>query len=232
MSRPTLEGIEMKKLIMIALALVAAPAIAKDGNNGGGNGGCGVGQTTNGCGDSGAGGSGGAGGSSSSGAIGVGIASAQSSANAGAIAAGGSATASTGAIRNDNLNAIRNDIDNRNTISTLVGNTVGDTSASTANANNSTVTVEGDNYRRNPVNTAYSAPLVAGSDTCMGSTTMGAQGSVFGISIGSTWTDKNCVRLKNSRELVEMGYPSAAVQLLCTDKEVKAAMRAAGTPCK
>lgn len=226
----------MRKMIFAALAALAvttSPILAKDNNGNNGNG-----NTTN-HGGYAEGGHGGAGGS------GTGVGVAVAGAAAGAVASGGSASATTGAVRNDNtnlntvstlgINSSSNEINNavRNTVGNSLGNVTAEgSSASTANANNSTVTVEGDNYRRNPVHTAYSAPLVAGSDTCMGSTTMGAQSSVFGISFGSTWTDKNCVRLKNSRELVELGHKDAAVQLLCTDKEVKAAMRAAGTPCK
>jgi hypothetical protein len=106
-------------------------------------------------------------------------------------------------------------------------------SQSTANANNSqqSVRVDGDTYQRAPVSTAYSAPLTAGSDTCMGSSSAGGQGIGFGLSLGTTWTDKNCVRLKNARELAMMGFRDAAVQLLCEDKAVARAMAAAGTAC-
>lgn len=217
----------MRKFIAIAVvatALYTMPAVAKDGNNGGGNGGCGNGQQTNGCGDT--GGDGGnvvGGGAGGAGGMGVGIAGAASNASA--------------AVHSANANLNQTDIDNRNTISTLVGNTssnrIGNVTASTDNANNSAVTVEGDEaQRRNPVSTAYAAPLVAAEDTCMGSSTAGAQGIGFGVSIGTTWTDRNCVRLKNSRELTALGHKDAAVQLLCTDKEVKAAMAAVGTPCR
>lgn len=107
-----------------------------------------------------------------------------------------------------------------------------DQSQSTSNSNNSSFVVEGDAAQaRNPVSTAYAAPLTAGFDTCMGSSTAGAQGIGFGISLGSTWTDKNCVRLKNARELASMGYSKASVQLLCQNKDIAEAMEAAGTPC-
>lgn len=105
-------------------------------------------------------------------------------------------------------------------------------SQSTSNSNNSAVVVQGDQAQaRNPVATAYAAPLTAGFDTCMGSSTAGAQGIGFGISLGSTWTDKNCVRLKNSRELASMGLRKASIQLLCQNKDIEEAMAAAGTPC-
>ncbi len=65
----------------------------------------------------------------------------------------------------------------------------------------------------------------------MGSSSVGAQGVAFGVSIGTTWRDENCQRLKNSRELAAMGFGPAAVALLCVDDDVRNAMSTAGTPC-
>ena len=85
---------------------------------------------------------------------------------------------------------------------------------------------------RNPVNSAYAAPLTAGVDTCMGSSSVGAQGVTFGFSGATTWTDKNCVRLKNSRELNSMGMTTVACELLAIDPEVAEAMRRAHASCQ
>lgn len=85
---------------------------------------------------------------------------------------------------------------------------------------------------RIPVATAYAAPLVASEDTCMGSRGAGVQVASFGVSVATTWEDQNCRRLKNARELARLGYREAAVQLLCMDDEVYAAMERAGTPCE
>lgn len=82
-----------------------------------------------------------------------------------------------------------------------------------------------------PVMTAYAAPVIATEDTCMGSSSVGAQGMAFGLSVGTTWRDENCQRLKNSRELNAMGFNRAAVALLCVDGDVRDAMNTAGTPC-
>jgi len=84
---------------------------------------------------------------------------------------------------------------------------------------------------RPPVSTAYAAPLVSGEDTCMGSSSIGAQAVTFGLSVGTTWQDDNCRRLKNSRQLVALGYHRAATALMCVDEDVRSAMIAAGTPC-
>ena len=81
------------------------------------------------------------------------------------------------------------------------------------------------------MNTAYAAGLSVGEDTCMGSSSIGAQAVSFGLSIGTTWQDDNCRRLKNSRQLVALGYHRAATSLMCVDEDVKNAMIMAGTPC-
>jgi outer membrane protein OmpA-like peptidoglycan-associated protein len=85
---------------------------------------------------------------------------------------------------------------------------------------------------RIPVASAYAAPLFASEDTCMGSRTFGVQAIGFGVSFATTWQDHQCRRVKNARELFALGYREAAVQLLCLDDEVRAAMARAGTPCE
>jgi hypothetical protein len=101
-----------------------------------------------------------------------------------------------------------------------------------ANSNNSDQSVEVNTYnQRPPVSTAYAAQLTTGEDTCMGSSSIGAQAVTFGLSLGTTWQDDNCRRLKNSRQLVALGFHRAATALMCVDEDVRAAMIAAGTPC-
>ena len=39
----------------------------------------------------------------------------------------------------------------------------------------------------------------------MGSSSIGGQAVSFGLSVGTTWTDENCQRLKDSRQLVALG---------------------------
>lgn len=105
-------------------------------------------------------------------------------------------------------------------------------SADTSSSNNSSQNVNVNTYdERDPVHTAYAAPLAAGEDTCMGSTSVGAQAVTFGLSFGTTWQDDNCRRLKNSRQLVALGYHRAATALMCVDEDVREAMVEAGTPC-
>jgi hypothetical protein len=78
---------------------------------------------------------------------------------------------------------------------------------------------------------SFAPPLVATPDTCMGSTSIGGQGMSFGFAVGTTWTDHNCERLKNSREIRQAGYKAAADALLCMNSEVRDAMKVAGTLC-
>ena len=85
--------------------------------------------------------------------------------------------------------------------------------------------------RRNPVAGAASSLLVAAEDACMGSTSAGAQGIGFGLSVGSTWQDGDCVRRKDARELHNMGFKPAAIALMCQNEHVAEAMATAGTPC-
>jgi hypothetical protein len=70
-----------------------------------------------------------------------------------------------------------------------------------------------------------------GNDLC----TVGASGAVqtqiLGISVGSTFTEENCIRLKNAKTLYDMGMKVAAVSVMCQDRKVFDAMMMAGTPC-
>lgn len=80
---------------------------------------------------------------------------------------------------------------------------------------------------------AGAAPVFLGSadDTCMGSSAVGAQGTGFGFSLGSTWTDENCKMLKNARELKSHGHHAAAKARLCMDDDNALAFELAGEPC-
>jgi len=86
------------------------------------------------------------------------------------------------------------------------------------------------NYRRSTAS-AIAPGLTSGNDVCAGSKSIGGQAAGFGISFGTTWVDNNCVRLKNSARLEDLGFKTAAVALLCQDEEVAQAMAVAGTPC-
>jgi hypothetical protein len=74
-------------------------------------------------------------------------------------------------------------------------------------------------------------PLTTSNDTCMGSTSGSINGPGFGIGLGSTWQDKNCVMLKNAREMWNMGMKAAAMALICTDPANRMALEITGFEC-
>jgi hypothetical protein len=73
--------------------------------------------------------------------------------------------------------------------------------------------------------------VTTSDDTCMGSSGVGGQGDAFGFSIGSTWTDSNCIMLKNARELQAQGHHKAARARLCMNEDNAMAFELAGQPC-
>lgn len=100
----------------------------------------------------------------------------------------------------------------------------------------STVTTKSENET-----TVYSPPPSAispnvggtNSDLCTISSS-GAMGTqIFSLSLGATYTEENCIRLKMAKTLYDFGMKVAAVSLLCADPsgEVHRSMAMAGTPC-
>lgn len=69
------------------------------------------------------------------------------------------------------------------------------------------------------------------TETCMGSTSLGAGFAGGSISFGSTWTDEDCVRRLDSREVRSMGDIQASKEILCESERVRAAFKRVGRPC-
>ena len=124
---------------------------------------------------------------------------------------------------NSNKNHNKNNNSNKNTSISKSKNT-------NTNNNNSKadVKIEGDDF---PASSAAPVQLTTSNDTCMGSSGVGGQGMSFGFSIGSTWTDSNCIMLKNARELKMQGHDKAAKARLCMDEDNAMAFELAGEPC-
>ena len=96
----------------------------------------------------------------------------------------------------------------------------------TASDSNSTTTV------KSPPPTAVAPTITSiNNDLCAVGVSGAAQTQILGIAIGSTFTDKNCERLKLAGRLYDMGMKVAAVSTLCQDERVFTAMMNAGTPC-
>lgn len=77
------------------------------------------------------------------------------------------------------------------------------------------------------------APQFGGSnsDLCTISSSGSVQTQILGISVGATYTEENCLRLKKAQKLYMFGMKVAAVSVMCQDPDVWAAMMSAGTPC-
>jgi hypothetical protein len=174
------------------------------------------------------------------GGVGIGIAGA--SANAAAAQQQGQIQGQSTNVRNNvrnennlySTNQNSNQVNSRNTNQATGGNSYASSGGNVLTQQGGAVTVEGDTYQaqeRNPVATAYAAPLTSSPETCMGSSSGGVQGASFGVSIASTWESVKCDRRMFARALDGMGKRNAAIALLCLDADVKKAMEAAGTPC-
>jgi len=99
----------------------------------------------------------------------------------------------------------------------------------------STVTTNGSQTTtvKSPPPSAIAPQFSAGnnSDLCTIGATGAVQTQILGISVGSTFTEENCIRLKNAKTLYDMGMKVAAVSVMCQDPKVFAGMESAGTPC-
>lgn len=145
--------------------------------------------------------------------------------------AGGSVTGS-GNSKNSNKNSATggNATGGNATGGAVVGSGNSASNSSTNNSGNSSNNVSvSQNESKRPVNTAYAGPLTATEDTCMGSTSGGAQGMSFGLSVGSTWTDEECVRRKNATFMHNIGQREIAMIMMCENKSVYKAVMAAGS---
>ncbi len=104
-------------------------------------------------------------------------------------------------------------------------------SAPANSAHKETVEYKG-SYTMKSVPALYAPPLVTTmTDTCMGSTSVGASFSGFGFNGGSTWTDQNCVRRLDAREFRAMGMNDVAVALLCQNPDNQRAIESTGRTC-
>lgn len=105
----------------------------------------------------------------------------------------------------------------------------------TSSTNNSTITSNGNMNTtiRQPPPSAISPQFSSGmnSDLCTIGVAGAVQTQILGISAGTTFTEENCIRLKNAKVLYDMGMKVAAVSVMCQDTKVFDAMLHAGTPC-
>ena len=71
------------------------------------------------------------------------------------------------------------------------------------------------------------------TETCMGSTSIGAGFSGGSVSFGTTWRDSACVRRLDAREIksIHPNFAVVAKELMCDSDKVYAAFKRAGIPC-
>src|SRR5210317_2221745 len=105
----------------------------------------------------------------------------------------------------------------------------------TESTTNSKIITEGnmETTVKSPPPSAISPQFSSGSnsDLCTIGVAGAVQTQILGISAGTTFTEENCIRLKNAKTLYDMGMKVAAVSVMCQDEKVFDAMMHAGTPC-
>jgi hypothetical protein len=110
------------------------------------------------------------------------------------------------------------------TTTTNTGNsTIGDTTATSGSntSGNNTVTT---NYAapRIPVSPAI-APANLPTAPCMGATSVGISGALFGFSSGSSWMSEECMTLEMARSFEQAGHTEDAQAVRCSSKYAAAA---------
>jgi len=135
----------------------------------------------------------------------------RSSATGGSVLGSGNSTATGGSVRDSgNSASVSGSFSGGNT-QTNAGNN----SSNAASGNSTSVAVAGDVYEaaRIPVSTAY-APSISPTAVCALSMSGGAQGSMFGFSLGGSYIDKNCEHLEQVRRANEIGQKEVAAEMM------------------
>lgn len=73
--------------------------------------------------------------------------------------------------------------------------------------------------------------VAAGVHSCAGSSSVGVGATGWGFGIGSTYEMKECNRRAYASALAGLGHQSAALDLICLNKEVRSALNATGVVC-
>ncbi len=120
-----------------------------------------------------------------------------------------------------------------NTGNSTIGNTTTGASTATTGASSSTIgdttATSGSNTSgNNSVTTNYAAPRIPVSPAiapanlptapCMGSSSVGISGVLFGISSGSSWMSKECMTLEMARSFEQAGHAEDAQAVRCSSE--------------
>jgi hypothetical protein len=76
-----------------------------------------------------------------------------------------------------------------------------------------------------------SAPAIWSNNPCVVALSGGVAVAGFGASIGAGIEDRDCTRRANAQHLIAMGEGGAAREVLCENREVRAAFQRVGRPC-
>ena len=229
-----------KSLVLLALMSVFGNAYATNNGNDtncNGNGSCGQTTTNNTTNQGGAGGVGyggqgvGYGGSATGGSASVTSTNVNApTATGGSVLGSGNSNVDT---RNTNTNINGVTSTNANNVTGINGQQQGQSQESyneqgqSQSANNEGVTgnsvsinVAAPKTYRPPVSSAI-APTIFPTAPCMGSSSVGATGTLFSISGGSSWTSEECMILETARSFDQAGYAQDGLVVRCQGKWAK-----------
>jgi len=122
----------------------------------------------------------------------------------------------------------------------MAGVTVDNTSSSNSNSNSGSLAgnsfdqkfnTEATDLSRSVPNPYAPALTTTLTETCMGSTSMGASAAGWGFSFGTTWRDNACVRRLDRRQMAMLGDSLTAREVMCDSDLVRQAAIRAGRPC-
>jgi hypothetical protein len=160
-------------------------------------------------------------------------------------------------VNNSQNNSVNNSVNKSTNVNGVNGN-VGSTSSATGGNSSSSASIaagaatanasgaganSGDNsndtnidttYRaaKIPVNTAYSAGLTSGLDTCLGSASAGLQTVPVGITFGKTTNDQNCILVKRTHLVTEFSRQAGCQYMLDQFPDIAASFAKAGATCE
>lgn len=149
-------------------------------------------------------------------------------AQAGAVAVAGAAAGASNRTTVRNTNYSTNLVDQRQRASATGGTSQGNSVVYNA-PGDQRITTQGTTTVRSAPDVA--APAIWSNNPCI----ISASGSVsvvgFGASLGAGIEDKDCTRRALAQLLSAMGYGPAAREVLCANREVRAAFLSVGQPC-
>jgi len=151
-------------------------------------------------------------------------------------------TTNSGSVSGSNSNSNSSSQSNSNPITTTTTTTAtssNSNSGAAAENGGNTQNITSNNYQPNKVKVVTTPPVYSPAltttltETCMGSSSLGVSVLGWGASGGTTWSDHQCVRRLNARELAQtIGDREAAKELLCGDDEIFRVYNALGRPCR